>query len=164
MKLAVVLRHGKSDWSTEVEDRARPLAKRGRKAAKVMGEFLTRAELTPDLIVVSPARRAADTVARVASAGGWQSQVRTNDLLYGADAFGLLDVMRAQPDDVDRLMLVGHEPASSEAVALLIGGGNVRLATAAVAGIELEVQRWAEIAPGCGHLVCLVPPRMLSRA
>jgi phosphohistidine phosphatase len=163
MKMVLLLRHGKSDWSTEVDDRERPLAKRGRKAARTMGEFLTRAGQTPDAIAVSPARRAADTAALAAAAGGWQSPVRTSELLYGADALRMLEVARAEADDVERLMLVGHEPASSEAVALLVDGGNLGLPTAAVAGIELDLERWADVEPGRGRLVYLVPPRLLER-
>ena len=163
MKLVLLLRHGKSDWSTEVDDRERPLTKRGRNAAQAIGEFLTRAGQTPDAIVVSPARRAAETAALAAAAGGWQSPVRTSEVLYGANASTMLDIARAQADDVERLRLVGHEPASSEAVALLVDGANLGLPTAAVAGIELDIERWADVEPGRGRLVYLVPPRLLRR-
>ena len=70
MKMVLLLRHGKSDWSTAVDDRERPLAKRGRRAARAIGEFLTRAGEAPDAIVASPARRAADTATLAAAAGG----------------------------------------------------------------------------------------------
>ena len=163
MKMVLLLRHGKSDWSTEVDDRERPLAKRGRNAARAMGEFLTRAGQTPDAIVVSPARRAADTASLAVAAGGWQCPVRTSELLYTADALTMLDVARAEADDVERLMLVGHQPASSEAVVRLVDGGTLGLPTAAVAGIELDIEDWAEIEPGRGRLVFLVPPRLLER-
>ena len=75
----------------------------------------------------------------------------------------MLEVARAEADDVERLMLVGHEPASSETVALLVDGGNLGLPTAAVAGIELDIEGWGEIEPGRGRLVYLVPPRLLER-
>jgi phosphohistidine phosphatase len=164
VKTVLLLRHGKSDWSTAVGDRERPLAKRGRKAARAIGEFLTRAGEAPDAIVASPARRAADTATLAAAAGGWQSPLRTSELLYGAEAFSLLAVARTEADDVHRLMVVGHEPALSEAVALFVGGGNFHLPTAAVAGIVLEVERWADVEPGRGELAYLVRPRMLERS
>ena len=162
MKMLLIVRHGKSDWSATVDDSERPLAKRGRKAARAMGEFLTRAGQVPDAVVTSAARRAADTAALVAAAGRWQCPVRTSELIYGADAFGVLDAARAEPDACERLMIVGHEPASSEAVARLVGGGRHAMPTAAVAGIELDVDRWTDIGPTCGRLCFLIVPRLLT--
>ena len=45
------------------------------------------------------------------------------------------------PRSVDRLVVVGHEPTLSEAVALFVGGGNFSFPTAAVAGIALDIAR-----------------------
>ena len=56
-RMLLLLRHGKSDWSSNVDDRERPLAKRGRKAAQAIGRFLTEAGEAPDAVVASPARR-----------------------------------------------------------------------------------------------------------
>ena len=86
MRTLLILRHAKSDWSSSVDDRERPLAKRGRNAAQAIGRFLTRAGQAPDAVVVSPARRAAETAALAVAAGGWHCTVRTNNLLYGANA------------------------------------------------------------------------------
>jgi phosphohistidine phosphatase len=161
MKTLVILRHGKSDWSAVVDDADRPLARRGRKAAQAMGEFLTRAGQVPDAVVTSVARRAADTASLAAVAGGWTCELRVSDALYGADAPGVLTVARAEPDATARLLLVGHEPTASETVTLLVGGGDHRVPTAAVAGIELAVDRWRDVEPGCGRLLYRVPPRLV---
>ena len=162
MRTLLILRHAKSDWSSSVDDHERPLAKRGRNAAQTIGRFLTRAGQAPDAVVVSPARRAAETAALAVAAGGWHCTVRTNNLLYGANAYATLDAIRAESDDVKRLMVVGHEPTSSETVTLLVGGGRHRLPTAAVAGIDVDVSRWTDVEPACGHLSYLIPPRLLA--
>jgi phosphohistidine phosphatase len=164
MKTLILLRHGKSDWSSEADDRERPLTKRGRSSADAIGAFLTGAGEMPDAVVTSPARRAADTAARAAAAGTWTCRLRTNELLYGAEAFTVLDVARSEPDTTERLMLVGHEPTSSDTLALIVGGGRHRFPTAAAAGMDLDIDRWADISPGCGLLHYLVVPRMLGTA
>jgi phosphohistidine phosphatase len=128
-----------------------------------MGAFLERAGQRPDAIVASPARRAAETASLVVEAGGWHAAIRTNERLYGADPPTMLEIARAAAPTVERLMIVGHEPASSQAVSLLVGGGGFTLPTAAVAGVELDVD-WASLEPGCGRLVYLVVPRLLERA
>ena len=158
MKMVLLLRHGKSDWSTEVDDRDRPLAKRGRKAARAMGEFLTRArpDARRDRGVASP--RAADTAALAAAAGGWQSPVRTNELLYGVYVFGMLAVARAEPDEVERLMIVGHEPASSEAVAAPRRRRRPGFPHRSRRRHRARSRTVGRRRPGCGRLVYLVPP------
>ena len=123
MKTLLVLRHGKSDWEADVDDADRPLAKRGARAARAMGGFLTSARQVPDAVVTSTARRATDTAALAAATGAWRCPLRRSDLLSSGDRSGVPQTARAEPDATTRLLLVGHEPASSEAIALLVGGG-----------------------------------------
>ncbi len=62
MKTLIFFRHGKSDWDAEYHgDHNRPVAKRGRKAAKLMGRFLASTGQVPDSVVTSSALRARST-------------------------------------------------------------------------------------------------------
>jgi phosphohistidine phosphatase SixA len=97
MKALLVLHHGEIGLA-DGGRRSRAPTRQAGPEGQAMGESLTRAGQTPDAIAVSPARRAADTVALAAAAGGWQSTVRTSELLYGADALRMLDVARAEVD------------------------------------------------------------------
>src|SRR2546428_3125668 len=84
MPALILLRHGKSDWQADygADDRARPLARRGRKAAKTMGRFLARAGQVPDAAITSPAVRAHDTLQLAMDGGGWTCPARTAPSLY----------------------------------------------------------------------------------
>jgi phosphohistidine phosphatase len=162
MPALMLLRHGKSDWQAEYgDDRARPLAGRGRKAAKAMGKFLARAGHVPDSAITSPAVRAEDTLRLAMKAGGWTCPVRTAAGLYGAGVSGLLAEIHTEPAATGVLLAVGHEPTWSDAVTVLIGGGRVRIPTAALARIEFDVERWEDVQPGTGELAWIVPPRLL---
>jgi len=165
MPALILLRHGKSDWDAEDggDDRARPLARRGRKAARRMGRFMARAGQVPDSAITSPAVRAADTLQLAMGGGGWSCPVRTAPSLYGGGVSGLLAEVRREPVGTDVLLAVGHEPTWSAALAALVGGGEVRFPTAALARVDLDVDRWDEVAPGTGVLAWLVVPRLLSR-
>lgn len=166
MTLSVlVFRHGKSDWSADyVHDADRPLNRRGRKAAKVMGRFLTANDVEPDLAITSPARRARDTLEVARRAGGWSSRIRTSEWLYGNGPVEVMLLLRTGvPDWVDRVMIVGHEPTSSDMIELLTGA-RVRFPTAAVASVELDVTSWGTVSAGTGRLAWLVPPRLLGAA
>jgi phosphohistidine phosphatase len=164
MPALILLRHGKSDWQTDYggDDRARPLARRGRKAAKTVGRFLGRSGQVPDGAITSPAVRAADTLRRAMKAGSWTCPVRTAAGLYGGGLSGMLAEIRKEPNTTRLLLAVGHEPTWSEAVTAFIGGGRVQFPTAAMARIDFELDRWEDVEPGAGALAWSVPPRVLG--
>ncbi|MEO0763161.1 MAG: histidine phosphatase family protein, partial [Pseudomonadota bacterium] len=69
MKTVILLRHAKSSWSDpELEDHERPLNKRGKAAAPLMGDWLERSGYRPDLVLCSPAKRTRQTLRRIAAA------------------------------------------------------------------------------------------------
>jgi phosphohistidine phosphatase len=160
----ILFRHGKSDWDADSPggDAARPLAPRGRKAAKRMGKFLARAGQAPDAAITSPALRAEDTLRLAMEGGGWRCAVRTAAALYDGGLSGLLAEVRNEPATTDVLLAVGHEPTWSEAVSAFIGGGDVGLPTAAMARIDFDVDGWEEAGPGTGVLAWVVVPRLLG--
>jgi phosphohistidine phosphatase len=163
MPALILFRHGKSDWDADYEDdRVRPLAPRGRKAAKTMGRFLARAGQVPDTAITSPAARAEDTLRRAMKAGGWTCPVRASDGLYHGGVSGLVGELRSEPDATGVVLAVGHEPTWSDAVAALTGGGHVRFPTAALARIDFDVARWEDVQTGTGVLAWMVVPRLVG--
>lgn len=161
----VLFRHAKSDWEAEfATDHERPLAKRGRKAAASMGRVLQSAGQLPALVLCSTATRTRDTLELAIAAGGWRVTVSHQDDLYDASPEALLALVRRAPDQASPLMLVGHEPSLSELIRLCIGGGNVRVPTAAMARIDFPATRWSEIVPATGELIWLLQPRFFGDA
>ncbi len=64
MKRLLLLRHAKSSWhDPSLADFDRPLNQRGRAAARMMGDYLVRKGLLPDLVLCSAAQRARETLA-----------------------------------------------------------------------------------------------------
>ncbi|MEE9561834.1 MAG: histidine phosphatase family protein [Thermoanaerobaculia bacterium] len=164
MKSLFILRHGKSDWNADfAADHDRPLAPRGRSAARAMGVFLSRIGQAPDLVISSTAVRADDTARLAAEAGDWSCTPETDRQLYEGNTGLILPLVQQQDDSQDSLLLAGHEPTSSEMIAKLIGGGLVRMPTAALARIDFLVESWAEVRFGNGMLVWLVTPKMLKK-
>ncbi len=143
MKELLILRHAKSSWADErLADHDRPLNARGERDAPRMGAFLRAEDLVPDLIVSSSAKRARKTAEAVADACGYEGDVRLSRHLYGAGPSVYLAVARACDDDVQRLMLVGHNPGIEELVELL-SASYERMPTAALAHFELAVATWS---------------------
>lgn len=164
MPALILFRHGKSDWDAgdAADDHTRPLARRGQKAARRMGKFLARAGQVPDAAITSPAVRAADTLRLAMAGGGWSCPVRTADALYRGGVAGLLAEVQQEPAATGVLLAVGHEPTWSTALTALVGGGEVRFPTAALARVDFDADGWDAVAPGTGVLAWLVVPRLLA--
>ena len=145
MKTLLLLRHAKSSWdNSELADHDRPLNGRGRHDAPRMGQLMAQHDLTPDLIVTSAARRAATTAELVALAAEYSGDIRYTDELYLADPETFLDVAGDTPDNVARLLLVGHNPGIEELVSTL-AGREERMPTAALACFRLAVESWKDV-------------------
>jgi phosphohistidine phosphatase len=165
VKTVILFRHGKSDWDAPSgADHDRPLAERGRNASDRMGRFLAARGEVPELAISSTAVRARDTLDRAVQAGAWSCRVEQRDDLYLPSPYGLLHVLHQQSDEVGSVVLVGHEPAWSETLSMLVGGGEYRFPTAAMARIDLAVDRWEEVDFGLGELRWLVTPKEVAGA
>lgn len=163
-KRLILFRHGKSDWETNAAtDHARPLAKRGIKAARTMGTVLATAGQLPQQVVTSSAVRARTTVELAAIAGQWQCPVRVTDDLYEASCEQVLDVIHQIPEAIGTLLLAGHEPTWSQLTARLVGGGLVRVPTAAMVRIDFEAGGWSQVTWGSGQLIWLLQPKFFTK-
>lgn len=168
MKILYVLRHAKSDWGdSSLVDFDRPLNARGRKAAKAIGRELRERKIKPDLVLASPAVRALQTIERVEDGYGSKFEVEDEPRIYGGEPETLVDLIKSAPDNVDRLLIVGHNPGLQDLVVKLSGPGELldeateKFPTAALAEIRFDTKSWSGIAPGQGILECLVRPRNL---
>ncbi|MBX4871237.1 SixA phosphatase family protein [Rhizobium bangladeshense] len=166
----ILLRHAKSAWPDGVPDRERPLADRGRKAAPVIGTYMAREKLIPDLALVSPARRAQETWKLIRRAFSKKVSEHETADIYEVSAERILDVIRAVEPDIRTLLIVGHNPGMANAASLIVADGDAdavgrmreKFPTAGLAAIDLDLDGWDEIAPGTGYLERFVTPRSLG--
>ncbi len=161
MKQLYLMRHAKSDWSGYyVSDFERTLNKRGRKAAPLMGEVLAQMGIAPDLIVASPATRAKMTAEFVAGALGYLAEkIRFAEDIYEASVPELMRIVHALPDDVDKVLIVGHNPAMTGLINTLGDLELENLPTAGVAGFAFDTDRWQDIAPHTGRVLFYEYPK-----
>lgn len=170
MKRLLIFRHGKSDWGGGSEDdHDRELAPRGISAAEAMGRFLARSGQLPERIICSSAARAKLTLQHAMEAGRWDCEVAFESRLYLAESQAVFDILHEVSADTRSVMLVGHEPTSSEMVRLVSGcalpgaGAMVRFATATMARLDLAIDSWEACEPGCGQLRWLIPPKLFTK-
>jgi phosphohistidine phosphatase len=165
MRRVFLLRHAKSSWKhPELADHDRPLAGRGRRAAKAIAKHMRAREIDPELVLCSTARRARETLERIEPALGRRSVLVEREL-YGASGTELFERLRLVPDEVGSVLLIGHNPGMQE-LALTLAGPSPELAgkfpTAALATLTFEGSAWRELGAGTAVLAELTRPRDLE--
>ena len=169
-KSLYVMRHAKSSWKDpNVPDYERPLARRGKKAARRMALLVARSLPLPELVLCSPVTRAVQTYQLIAERFGNSVEVHTEDGLYGASGTALLMRLRALPDEVGSVLLIGHNPGVQDLLIELASDGDparldvVRAGFPTCALATLRVSsRWSELGPSTASVEGLVMPRTLS--
>jgi phosphohistidine phosphatase len=146
MKTLFILRHAKSSWKEQdLPDHDRPLNKRGKSDAPLMGRLLKDEDLIPDLILSSTAVRAKKTAELVAKACKYKGKIVLNRSLYGAEPAAYLKILEGLSDKHMAALVVGHSPSVEETVELLTDSLDVIMPTCALAQISLPIQNWAEL-------------------
>jgi phosphohistidine phosphatase len=160
MKTLLLMRHAKSSWKDpELSDNERPLNKRGKKDAPYMGEMLKEKELVPQLVLSSTAVRARQTAELVAAACGFVGDVVYLDSYYLAEPDAYLAGLSAQSDDLERIMIVGHNPGL-EGLLQILSGRIEALPTGTIAYLSLPVTSWHSLQHDTeGELLELLLPR-----
>lgn len=164
MKTLVLMRHGKSSWENKaLRDFDRPLTPRGRGAAELMGEELRQRGLHFDLVLASPARRAAETLQLFESAFGAGLDIRFDEDVYAASWRTLLKTVQRTDRKAGSLLIVGHNPGLQNlAVELALkdeAGMASHFPTATVVMLTLPVKSWKEVQPGTGSAELFLKPK-----
>jgi phosphohistidine phosphatase len=171
VKSLLLLRHAKSSWDNPAAaDFDRPLASRGKKSATVMGQYLIGAVGAPEVVLCSTAARARETWRRIAALAAAPIEARFLEELYMAAPERLLAILGRLPDEVDCVLVIGHNPGLEQLARLLCQDGDAeslarmteKFPTAALAEIRLDIPRWWDIAPGRGRLRRFVIPKDLA--
>ena len=145
MKTILLMRHAKSSWKDkDIKDIKRPLAKRGKRNAPQMGEFIKEKELVPQVILSSPAVRAQQTAELFVKGSEFQGEIKYIDALFMAEADEYLKQLRTLPDDIERVMVIGHNPGLESMVPLLTGQVEA-LPTASIAYLVAPIRRWKDL-------------------
>lgn len=162
----VLLRHAKAEWSQE-SDHERPLAERGRRDAPAAGLWLAGAGITPDLALCSTAVRTRETWKLCAPKLPQRPKTVYEDRLYEASLGELIAVVNETSDDVNDLLLVGHNPGMHALADALSGEADGELLTrmnrsgfptASVAVVTFNGS-WKSVEHGIGRLVDFWTPR-----
>jgi phosphohistidine phosphatase len=144
MKTLTLVRHAKSSWKhPELTDRERPLNKRGKRDAPVMGRRIEKHGIRPSLIISSPAVRAWKTARVIAGEIGYPIEfLQREDGLYLASLDNWLDVIAAQDNGFSSIMAFGHNPGLTDFANFLSPGLTHNVPTAGVVCVNIDRDDW----------------------
>ncbi len=168
MHLLHLLRHAKSSWKDDVDDRERRLNKRGREAARLVGRHLPAALGKLDLILCSGAARTRETLELILPHFQTPPPCLIEDDLYLAECGQLIARLRRLDESFISVLLIGHNPglhrlaiALAEPDAPLAYGFANKFPTLARASFAVGTE-WSVIGDRRHRITDYVTPESLS--
>lgn len=147
IKRLILVRHGKSvSENGLIPDIDRTLKERGIKDAYLMAEKLKKKDNYPDLIISSSATRAMHTAtifARVFEID--VSKTILNDSLYLADPHTILDIICKTNDNINSLLMVGHNPGFTDIANFFLPKEIGNLPTTGIVELKFDINYWPDI-------------------
>ncbi|NOX80452.1 MAG: histidine phosphatase family protein [Deltaproteobacteria bacterium] len=163
MKSLLLCRHAKSSWSDNtLADIDRPLNKRGKRDAPLMGARLAMLGVKPDAIVSSPARRAYKTARHLAGTLGFsRKMILVINEIYEASPDVLLAIIGAFDNRADQVVMIGHNSEITVLANRLGGLGIDNIPTCGVVALDFAVRSWRDVTKSRGVQVFFEYPRKI---
>jgi len=145
MKTLILIRHGKSCWDNNLKDIYRPLKKRAFKDIKLVSKEIKSVVTSDFKFVSSPAVRAHETAKFYFKKLDLDiSKLEIHEELYTFNSDEVRSFISKLPDDVDKLVIFGHNPAlttlASQTGSIFFGN----IPTSGLVKIEFEESSWKD--------------------
>lgn len=128
-----------------------------------MAERSIRHGFKPDHILCSSAKRTRKTLGFFLKAFGYKKDnVLFTDQLYLAESNTIAGLIRNLPENVERTMIVGHNPGLTDFINAYSHIRLDNLPTCGICCIHFEIGKWAELQPNSGDVLYLEYPRLFS--
>jgi phosphohistidine phosphatase len=175
VKRLLLLRHAKAvPGDAKTDDHERALNARGQHDAPPMGAEMHHRLYIPDLALCSTARRTVETWERVAPEFDTLPKAEFLDALYLASPKTILKLVQSTDDEVNTLLVLGHNPGLEDCAAALARKAAAqderamfeqmrdKFPTSALAVLEFGIAHWRDVVPGAGALADFIRPRDLK--
>ena len=161
-----LVRHAKSSWKDlTLADHDRPLNKRGKKNAPMMGQRLAGMPCLPEVIISSSAMRALTTAQTLAPFAEIDPEdVIVNPSLYGAGSRNIMRIICNLDDHFSSAMMVGHNPGITQMANELGGQPIANVPTCGIVVIRFDTDQWAEAGAAPSTLLEYDYPKKISEA
>jgi len=161
MKILYLVRHAKSSWKeAHLSDIDRPLNERGKRDAPFMGKLLYEKGIEPDVLISSPAKRTKMTALAFAEALDYpKSRIKINPKVYEAGVLDLFQVIHHWNNDLDSVMLFGHNLSYTDFANVYAKPNLDNVPTTGIVAIEFNVMKWEEVTAENGEVLFFEYPK-----
>jgi phosphohistidine phosphatase len=164
MKTLYIVRHAKSSWDDlTLSDHDRPLMQKGIVKTDKITQFLIQNIKCPDLLLSSTAVRAKATADMIAEAFHYPlDKISTSRALYHADADEVFDELKDISNEIESVMIFGHNPGLTYFANQFLRPTIENLPTSGVVSIKYITDTWDEIDQAKFHVNFVMFPKMLK--
>ena len=162
----ILTRHAKSAWDDpSLEDFDRPLNGRGRRSARLLGDFIASRGYEPEEVICSPSKRTRETWELIAPSLPEPAKLRMLPRMYHAGPAQLLAVLHGAGGT--SVLMLAHNPGIAMFAEMMArtqpeDPAFARYPTGATTVLEFDAESWAGVAAGTGTPLAFVTPRALE--
>ncbi len=163
MKTIYIIRHGKSAWDDpNLKDHDRTLLQKGITRTEKVGNYLADQNIRPDIMVSSSAVRALETSKILAAKLNYpEEKIRIESDIYHQGTEYLMELLYGLPNDVNSVILVGHNPTFTHFANKFLGHPIDGLPTTGTVSITFKTEKWEEINVATKNTNFVIAPKML---
>lgn len=161
MKKLILVRHAKAAWKNpDLTDYERQLNERGVRDAIYMSELFAKKDIKPDLIQTSGAVRSLTTAYYFADALKYEKEkINVDEGLYFKGSKYILNLLKQIPENIDSLLLFGHNPDMTSLASYFTGEYFENVPTCGIVGVEFDFENWEQIENTNGKLLFFDYPK-----
>ncbi len=164
MKTLYLARHAKSSWKhPELSDIERPLNKRGKRDAPIIGNLLKEKGVKPDLLISSPAARARKTALTIAEIIDYpKNKILIDVKIYESSPTELINIIQGLDDKYNSVMMFGHNPGFTMLNNYLTESFIDNIPTCGVVGIRFN-SSWKKVEGASGKAILFIYPKLFIK-
>ncbi|MDY0343325.1 MAG: histidine phosphatase family protein [Lentimicrobium sp.] len=163
MKFLYLMRHGKAEADSAGSDADRQLSAKGEEQVRLVSTWFKSRNHAPQKIISSHASRAYTTAALLARELDIpQDKIDIQKAVYHGDEQTLEELIQYTDDNIEFLLMVGHNPAISDLASLFFQPAINGLPTAGLAVVTFDMDSWKSIGRNKVQSSAVVLPKMLK--
>ncbi len=144
MKTLYLLRHAQKAKIYD-DDFTRTLSQKGIQDAEILAQKLAKQEIFLDAILASPAKRTKQTAEIFAKYLKFNKAIFYNQNIYLGYVNDLKEVISYTHDDINTLLVVGHNPSLSALCVTLSDEFKINMQMCSIAKFEFKCTSWLDI-------------------
>lgn len=162
MKKLIFVRHGRAEKDTSgIPDFERSLTLDGKNSSEEMAMILNEKIQTPVILITSPAFRAFETAMIFARILGYDPDkvILRNNLYHPATLNSFAEVIGHQDNNIDTIILFGHNPSFTEIPDRLSKNGCHFLPKCGIVCLSFKTEKWEGIVRERGSIEYFLKPQ-----